>query len=274
MSALTAYRRGVRAAVAQPVVFAAAFLLIGLGSVPAAVQSVWPLAGGVLTVAVYVAFPFVIAGMLAVSADALEGSTSLETFVPAGKRTYKPMLIAMLLVAAFSGVAYFAAAIGGFFVLVPVLIVGDPSLTGTGLIWVGLLVLLALFLFLLMLVPMILCQFFAAAIVEDDASANEALRGSYRLVRANLGTVLTFDLVGFLVSLLIQIPNGFLLAVTWDDLIATAESAEAGGASTTVFTLLSTSELAIYLGGTVVLGTLVGGIMYPSYLALYRQLTA
>lgn len=186
MAVRSALRRSPGAVARNPALLAPILgtVLVQLPTV--ALQSVTPLlasAGSLVTSLVLVAaVPFLQAGLLAMADEALEGSTSLATFVDAGRRYYAPVLVAYLVVLGVN------AAVG---VVVVVLAgVGGAIALGTGLAGASLPVVAAIGVLVAVvavgyLAAILLVQFYGQAIVLDGRGGVDGLARSVAVVRAN-----------------------------------------------------------------------------------------
>jgi hypothetical protein len=200
MAVLHALRTAAGAVGRNPIVFvvAAAFSLLQVPNFVA--QAIDPLLGSVVSLATTGLFvfvvPFLFAGIIGMSNEALDGRTSLETFVDAGKAHYVSMLAAYLLVVGLSvvlGIVVFVV----FLVGGAALLVGGSAggMGGAGpalLVVVGLVALAALLLYLL---AAFFVQFYGHAIVVDDLGAIAGLKRSVSCVRKHLLAVFGYSLI-------------------------------------------------------------------------------
>jgi len=222
--------------------------------------------GAVFSIAMLVALPFVFGGLLGMAAEALDGQTGFGTFVEAGKRHYRSMLGAYLLLLGALVVLWFASSL-----LSLALVAGLGTMSGglsesmSPMLLAMLLVGLGVFL-LVLFVPLFFVQFYGQAIVLDGASAVSGFKRSIGLVRANLVSVLGYSLFVFGASLFFgllgSIPSALL-------------SERASGALLSLPlpdpTLPVTVALAVV--GNVVFG-LLGGLFLVFSVAFYRTLDA
>jgi hypothetical protein len=174
-------------------VVAAVFSLLQLPGLLA--QSLHPLVGslvslGVSGVSIFV-LPFFFGGILGMANEAIDGQTSLGTFVREGKTHYVSVLVVYLglfainLVLGF--VIAFAAIFAGIFVLSGA---GQPNLALLAVLGgIGLLALVGY------LLVAFFVQFFGHAIVVDDLQAVESIKRSAWCVRHNLVSVLGYSLL-------------------------------------------------------------------------------
>jgi hypothetical protein len=160
-------------------------------------------ASGVTVVLSLVLVPFVFAGMLGMAAEALDGTTSLGTFVAAGKRHYTSMLVAygLLLVGAivFGIVSSILFAVVSVGVFAPLASGGALNPSTFGIVAPVVLVAFVLLWFL----PLFFVQFYGQAIVLDGAGALGGFKRSVGVVRRNLLSVFGYSVVVFIVGLVL-----------------------------------------------------------------------
>ncbi|MGM0447867.1 MAG: hypothetical protein ACQERM_06390 [Methanobacteriota archaeon] len=242
-------------------------LLVGPAADPVLSAAVSAVTFGILVLVV----PFFQGGLLAMADEALDGETRLATLVAAGRDHYLPLLVAYL------------AALGvslafGFLVFVGLLLgiagnlLSEPSgfvaVPAEDVTLVVVLAIIAVGLFGAYLLVSFLIQFYAHAVVVDDAELVAAFRRSVRLVRSNLGvaflyTVLltaggaAFGLLVAVASLSLAPPPAVETAPTW------VPSVEIGALGT------------VGLGIGVIAVTGVLGAVWAAYsVAFYRALSA
>jgi hypothetical protein len=195
MAVLQALQTAVGAARRNPLVcvVAAAFGLFQLPSVLA--QSIHPLVGSVVSLGVsglmIFVVPFFFGGIIGMANEAIDGRTSVETFVREGKTHYVSILVVYLglfainLVLGF--VITFAAIFGGLFFLGSA---GHPNLVAlAALAVVGGVALLGY------LMVAFVVQFFGHAVVVDDLEAVDSIKRSAWCVRHNLVAVFGYTVV-------------------------------------------------------------------------------
>ncbi|MFB6123446.1 MAG: hypothetical protein ABEJ78_08310, partial [Haloferacaceae archaeon] len=178
MSVLKALRQTPRALQRNPVVFVPV-LAVMLFQIPQLVlQSVNPLLASAVSLAISLVFlfltPFFQAGIVAMADEALDGRTSLATFVDAGKSHYVSVFVAYLLIVGVNlvlgFVVFVAALVGGFAFLGG----GHFGAVGMGVIAVlGVVALVVVFAYLAFV---FLVQFYGQAIVLDGHSAIDGLK--------------------------------------------------------------------------------------------------
>lgn len=192
-----------------------------------------PLAPTALSVVSFFLTPFVVAGLLGMADESLDGDTSLSTLRAVGRDRYVPLLLGNLvrfgihvafLVAAVAVIAVVlftsglasAVASGGV----------SPGAVGPALLpAVGVLALLALCFLLVAL----FIQFYPVAIVVDGTDAIEGFERSVGFVRENfLGTV-GYSLVNVVVAVVVNLPVAGYVALR----SVNASGGSAGGSAGT-----------------------------------------
>ncbi|ELZ95842.1 hypothetical protein C440_06117 [Haloferax mucosum ATCC BAA-1512] len=186
--------QSVPGALARNPLIVALFGLLGLlQSAPTVTQQINPIIGitvtGVFLLGMLLGLPFIHGGLIKMADEALRGTTSLRTFISAGKENYVPLLVAMLVVFGVNivlGVVFWIAVMMG-------LGVGFAVGNDAGLIVAGL---IGLVIGLLYLVFVFFIQFYSQEIVLNDASALGSLKQSASLVRAHLLSTFGYMVVG------------------------------------------------------------------------------
>lgn len=205
MAVLNALRETPSALLRNPVVLLPVFVLSALQLPQLVLQSINPLLSSLVSLVVsllmIVAVPFFQGGLVGMSAEALDGRTSLATFLDVGKSRYVSLLGAYLLMFALNLVL-------GLAVLVPLLIggvvLGGLGLGGGGPARASLVVLavvgiVAVIVLLAYLLLVFFLQFYGHAIVLEDLGAIDGLKRSASRVRHNLLPTLGYSvLVGVL----------------------------------------------------------------------------
>lgn len=264
MSVLDALRQTPRALQRNPVMFVPV-LVVMLFQLPQLVlQAVNPLLASVVSLALSLVFvlvtPFFQAGLIAMADEALDGRTSLATFVDEGKSNYVSVLVAYLLLVGVNfviGVVVFLAALFGG---VAFLGHGGLGAVGVGVLaavaLVGLLVLLAYLGFVF------LVQFYGQAIVVDGYDALDGLKHSTVVVRQNLVSTLGYSVLVGVVGGLAGLGLGLLSA------LSSAQSAGVAG-----FGHLSLAATLVVAIVVVVAGTVLGGVFGVFSVAFYRTVS-
>ncbi|WP_255151375.1 hypothetical protein [Halorarius halobius] len=262
MAVLSSLRRTPGALARNPIVFVPVFVLL-LTQVPTMLlQATFPILASLVSLLVSLLFivvvPFFQGGLIAMSDEALDGTTSLDRFVAAGKANYTSLLVAylLLLVANFvlGVVGFLAAIVAGVAVFAGA---GGPSLAAVGVLGAGLLLFLLAYLAVVFFI-----QFYGQAVVLDGHGAIDGLKHSVGVVRGNLLSSLGYSL---LVGLLGLVAGGVFGVAS----LLTTPEATAG-------TALAQPSPGVLAGvGVVVLvvGTLFGGFFGVYSVAFYRELT-
>ena len=273
MAVFAALRRSPGAVVRNPglLVPILAVVLIQLPTI--VLQSVTPILASVASLVMSLLFvavvPFLQAGLLAMADEALDGPTSLATFVDSGKQYYVPVLVAYLAILAVN------AGIG--VVGIVVVVAGGAAILGAGAAGaslpvaaaVGVLVALVV---LGYVVVIFLVQFYGQAIVLEDLSAVDGLKRSVAVVRGNLAGSLGYAVVAGVLGGIVGAGVGVGSA------LASAGRAPAGGETPppAVGVLPEVSlPVVVAVGvGAVALLTLVSGVLAVFSVAFYREITA
>lgn len=199
--------------------------------------------------------PFYMGGMVGMADEALDGQSSLRTFLDHGKASFVQVLVGYLLLMVVNVVLFGGLLVVGFAGLFAVVFEGGTlALVGLGLI-------AAVLVFAYLLITF-LFQFYAQAIVLEERTAIDGLRRSYRVVRTNLRSTVGYTAVVFLISLTFGVVFGGL------GLLTTPEAATMYG-----LPVLSTGGLVA--AGLVV--TFVGSVISTFHLvyavSFYRLVT-
>lgn len=266
MRPLAALEDGVSVAVRTPLLVAVFFALGLLGAASALVQQYEPLLALPYLGLTYLLLPFVIGGAIALVDAALDGRPSLDAFVGGGRDGYVSIFAGALVLGVLTGIVYFVVAVlmvVAIAVLAGAVLASGGSDLGTATIAV--VVAVTALGFLVMLLPWFFLQFFPAAVVLEDRGMDDAFTRSVELVKNNALSVVGFVLLAGLFGLLAQIPTAYMVYVA-------AQSPEGLQTSRTMFELMSRTQLAIYLGATVLVGTVLGPISISYYVAYFRKL--
>ncbi|SEH61809.1 hypothetical protein SAMN05192561_11344 [Halopenitus malekzadehii] len=265
MAALRSLRPAVGALTRNPILIVLVGLY-GLVQLPQfALQQSQPLVAAAvslgLTGLLILFVPFFQGGIISMADEALAGRTGLDAFIAAGKANYVSLLVAYLAVFAINLVFGFVAFVAGF---VLVLFGGAGIASGSpelGLATLAIVAIVGLLFVLVYLIVNFAIQFYAHAIVLDDADIIAGFKRSVGLVRRNLLGVLGYTAVLIAGSLVI------------------------GGVSSVASLLLSPGPSALPLpeaslpllvvAAVVYVGTIaVGGAFYAAYsVAFYRSIS-
>jgi len=278
MAVLEALQTAIGAVRRNPALFvvAAAFSLLQLPGLVA--QSLSPLVGGLVSlgfsgITIFVT-PFFFGGIIGMANEAIDGRTSIGTFVGEGKANYVPVLVVYLslfavnLVLGF--VIVFAAIVGGFLFFQSGGQLHTVPLVALGA--VGLLTLLGY------LVIAFAVQFFGHAIVVDDRRAVEGVKRSVWCVRHNLVAVLGYTLVTTVGGAAFGLFGGLFSVLTSPRLSGPGRGVD-GATATPLANLLPVDIPAVGLAGTVGLAVLLvvasglfGGFFAAFSTAFYRRI--
>ncbi|OYR49643.1 hypothetical protein DJ73_17185 [Halorubrum sp. Ea1] len=201
MAALHALRPAVGGIVRNPVLLLVT-ALYGLAQAPnLLVPPTRPILSAGVSLATFAAFvlvlPFVQGGLLGMASEAVAGRTGLGTLVAEGKANYVSLLLGYFVLLAINLVFGFVAFVGGL-----IAVIGGHASMPADAPGVGvdptLLALLAVvgggFLLAYLLVTFAV-QFYAHAVVLDDAELVDGFRRSVGLVRSNLLSVAGYTLI-------------------------------------------------------------------------------
>jgi len=212
----------------------------------------------VLSLVLIFVMPFFQAGIVGMADEALDGQTSLDSFLREGKSNYVSVLAASLVLVAVNFVlgfvAFFVAIFGGFAIL---------SDTGGGIGIVGLVIigLIGALVILAYLLFVFFVQFYSQAIVIDDLGAVDGLKHSISVVRHHLVSTLGY-------SVLVGILGGVAGGVFGVASLLTSPQ------STSVLALPEVSLVGV-VGVTLLViafGTLFGGFFGVYSVAFYRTI--
>jgi hypothetical protein len=204
MSAIRSLRAAVAALSRAPVLLLGgiAYALVVLPQRALQLATV-PLLPGVLQLVTFFVTPFVVAGVLGMAAQALDGEPSLDDFASVGRARYVDLLLATLVEL---GVQL---AFGVAFVVLALLVVfaGAGGLGVGTLVGAGVLSLLVL----AYVVVLFLIQFYPVAVVVDDVGPVDAVTESVRFVRENVLATLGYSVLTVVVGTLSALPvSGFV----------------------------------------------------------------
>lgn len=200
--------------------------------------------------------PFVHAGLIGMADEALDGSTSLRTFVRTGREHYASVFPAYIVVASVNTVLGFGILLGVAFLFL--FGAGAPNLIALVIGGVVVLVLVA------SLLVLVFIQFYGHAIVIDGAGFVEGLKRSASLVRQHLLRTLGYSVLGSITAAIfaVGVVASYLWLCSWNP---------------TTFGLplpqLSAPEIA---GGTALVlavQTLVGGAFATYSVAFYHAIS-
>jgi hypothetical protein len=228
MAAIQALRESLSALGRNPVLFLVG-LLYGVVLLP---QQATQFAGvpavpTLLQILTFFVTPFVVAGLLGMADEALDGETSFSTLTRVGKARYVPLLVGNLIEFALTLAFGILAAIVG--AVLAVVVLGSGGNAGVGVVAalvVGAVVLLFFLVYFFI-------QFFPVAIVVGEADAVDGFTESYRLVRNNVVSTLGYSVISFVVGIVTTLPvSGFVFWRSFQNFQQFQEAGGAGGAPT------------------------------------------
>jgi hypothetical protein len=206
MAAIQALRESFSALGRNPVLFLVG-LLYGVVLLPqqATQFAGVPAAPTLLQILTFFVTPFVVAGLLGMADEALDGETSLSTLTRVGKARYVPLLVGNLVEFALTlAFGILAAIVGAVLAVVVLGSGGNPGAVALVVAVVGVVVLLFFLVYFFV-------QFFPVAIVVGETDAVEGFTESYRLVRNNLVSTLGYSVISLVVGIVTTLPvSGFV----------------------------------------------------------------
>ncbi|WP_049936263.1 DUF7847 domain-containing protein [Haloplanus natans] len=203
MSAVQSLRTAVDALSRNPVLFLGGlvYALVVLPQRALQLASV-PLAPAALQLLTFLMTPFVVAGVVGLAREALDGDASFGTLTETGTARYVDLLLGTLV--EFGIQLLFGVA----FVVLALLVVaaGGGSVGPVGILGAVLGVLLAL----AYLVVLFLIQFYPVLVVVDGAGPADAVTGSVGFVRSNVVSTLGYSVITVVLGGLAALPvSGF-----------------------------------------------------------------
>jgi hypothetical protein len=188
MSAVQSLRTAVRALSGNPVLFLGglAYALVVLPQRALQLAAV-PLAPAALQLLTFFVTPFVVAGVVGMASEAVDGSTSVDTLAAVGRRRYVDLLLATLVE---FGIQLAFGVVFVVFALLAVVAAGG-SIGAIGI----LAVLLGAALAFAYLVVLLLIQFYPVLVVVDGADPIDAVTGSVAFVRSNVASTLGYSAI-------------------------------------------------------------------------------
>ena len=206
MAAIAALRTAFGALRRNPVLFLGG-LLYGIVVLPqSALQLAGiPLAPTALQILTFFVTPLVLAGLLGMADEAIDGDTSLRTLRAVGTDKYVPFLIGQFVEVVINVAFGIVAALIG---IALVLTVGFGTLTAgnvspAALAFAGVVGLVVL---LVALALLFFIQFYPTLIVVADADALDSFTESYRFVRVNLAATAGYTLIQVAIGAVIAAP--------------------------------------------------------------------
>ncbi|MFB6107609.1 MAG: hypothetical protein ABEJ82_02060 [Haloplanus sp.] len=260
MAVLKALRQTPGSLQRNPVLFVPPLVLL-LFEVPQMIlQAIDPLLASVVSLLLSLAFVFVLpffqGGIIGMADEALDGRTSLHTFVRAGRSSYVSLLVAYLVLV----VANVVLSIVAFFLAIPIgFVFFSDGRGGSGFVLLAVVAGIAAIVGLAYLLFVFLIQFYGQAIVIDGVGASDGLKRSVSVVRHHLVSTLGY-------SILVAILGGIA------GIVFAVASALLSPRSSTAIGLphLSTAGVAGAIVVMLLLGSLFGGFFGVYSVAFYR----
>ncbi|MDT3437709.1 hypothetical protein [Haloarcula sp. 1CSR25-25] len=251
---LSSLRQTPKTLTENPVVFLPVVIVMALQLPQVALPTTNPVLSGAMSLGVsailLLVMPFLQGGLIGMADEALDGRTTIQTFVAAGKSNYVSILVAYIALMAVN----FAL---GILVLLVAVFGGAVALQGgmeaantTVLVGVGIAASIVVFAYLLLT---FFAQFYGQAIVLENRDVVDGFKRSVSVVRHHLVSTLGYSLIGVVISVL----AGGLFAVA---------SSLISPQSTPLFALPEPS-LPIVVGTG--LAIVVGGILFGGFSAVY-----
>ena len=268
MGAISAAKHAGSALARNPILFlvATAFAIVQLPQILLQWSGL-PLVASLLNLATVVVVPFLIGGIYGMAEEGLDGTTSLTTFVRAGRENFVSLLVAAIFFAlAVFVVAFVAIIVVGFVTLLTVGISGiEGGVSPTALVVPAL---VGFAFFLLYLATVVFLQFYEAAIVVDDADVLDSLKRSYRFVRGNLLSAIGFTVVRWVPGLLTSLLTAYLVFTSLDIDPDNLDSVEPGTVQN-VYAQLSGTDIGIIVATTLLTAGIVGAFTRTYLIAFY-----
>ena len=201
MAALRALRPAVGGIARNPVLLLVT-ALYGLAQVPnLLVPATRPILAATVSLATFgvlvLALPFVQGGLLGMASEAIAGRTGLGTLLAEGRDNYLSLLLAYFVLLAINLVFGLVAFIGGLIVFVTgvATVPTDAPAVGVDPMLLALLAIVGGGLLLAYFLVTFAVQFYAHAVVLDDAALVDGFRRSVGLVRSNVLTVVGYSVI-------------------------------------------------------------------------------
>ncbi|MFB6081338.1 MAG: hypothetical protein ABEJ67_00820 [Halanaeroarchaeum sp.] len=265
MALRTALARTPGAIARNPVLFVPVVVLLVLEIPQFALQYVHPVLAGVVSlflsgVLVFV-MPLFQGGVIGMADEALDGTTSLDRFLEAGRSNYVSLFGASLAVLALNVV--FAVAVGVVVVALGAAAYATrPGAGGVAALAVALL--LVVLMALAYLVVIVFCQFYGQAIVLEGTGAVDGFRRSVSVVRENPVSVAGYTLLVGTVGAVAGVVFGALSA------FASPRTMLVLGLPRPPLGLVVAVGAALLVGGAL-FGTVVGTLSVAYYRALLDE---
>ncbi|TKX82312.1 hypothetical protein [Halorubrum sp. SD626R] len=201
MAALRALRPAVGGIARNPVLLLVT-ALYGLAQVPnLLVPATRPILAAIVSLATFgvlvLALPFVQGGLLGMASEAIAGRTGLGTLVAEGRDNYLSLLLAYFVLLAINLVFGIVAFVGGLIVFVTgvATVPTDAPAVGVNPTLLAVLAIVGGGLLLAYFLVTFAVQFYAHAVVLDDAALVDGFRRSVGLVRSNVLSVVGYSVI-------------------------------------------------------------------------------
>jgi len=239
----------------NPVLFVPVLIVMVFQLPQLALQSIDPILSSIVSLGLSLVFivvlPFFQGGLIGMADEALDGRTTLRTFVEDGKSNYISILVAYLALMAINFVLGMIAFVGAIFGGAVHFQSGGLQSANTALLAVIAVIVAVVLLVYLFLI--FFAQFYGQAIVLEDLGVVDGFKRSISVVRHHLVSTLGYSLLGVII--------GGLAGVVF-----AAVSIILSPQSTTMFAFPDPS-LPIVVG--VGLIVVAGGILFGGFFAVY-----
>lgn len=265
MAVLNALRRTPGAIGRNPILLVPVAVLMLTQLPPLLLQYVNPLLSSIVSMLLSLVFivviPFFQGGTIAMADEAIDGRTTLQTFMDAGKSNYLSILGAYLVLFA----VYFVLGIIGFIFIVGGLaaVVGAGGLESASLVVLAVIGVLVAVSILIYLVAVFFLQFYGQAIVLDDESAIGGFKRSASVVRNHLISTLGYTVLCMVFGGLL----GGVFAVA--SFVLSPQPASFAALPDPSMTVVAIAALVMF-----VLGTAFGAFFLVFSVSFYRTVTA
>ncbi|MFA9516903.1 hypothetical protein ACERIT_06755 [Halopenitus sp. H-Gu1] len=260
---LSSLRRTPSALLDNPILFVPVLIVMAFQVPQMALQSIDPILSSIVSLGLSLVFivvlPFFQGGLIGMADEALDGRTTLQTFVDDGKSNYVSILVAYLALMAINFalgmIAFFGAIFGGAVLFQSG---GLQSANTAVLAVIAVIVAIVLLVYLLLV---FFAQFYGQAIVLEDMGVADGFKRSISVVRHHLVSTLGYSLLGAII--------GGLAGVVF-----AAASLIMSPQPTTVVAIPDPSlPIVVGTGLIVVGGMLFGGFFAVYSVSFYRAIT-
>lgn len=261
---LDSLRQAPRALRENPILFVPVMVVMALQLPQLVLRSTNPILSSIVSfgvlLVILVMMPFFQGGLIGMADEALDGRTTIQTFVAEGKSNYMSILVAYLALMAINFalgiVVFFIAIFGGTILLQE----GGLQTANTAVLAGGSIVVALIFLVYLLFIFFV--QFYGQAIVLEEKGVIDGIKRSASVVRHHLVSTLGYSLIGAVVGGV----AGSIFATT--SILLSPQS--------TPMLVLPEPTLSMVIGLgviTVVCGVLVGSFFAVYSVSFYRAIT-